>query len=244
MPWYVMQTYTGREERLVEMIRRILPKNCYGECFTPCSEQIRHRGQENQIHVLRLFPGYVFLSSDHIEKAFQALKQVPAMTKILTAGEFAFTPLYEDEAEFLLGMMDEEHTVRLSYVATDGRDHVSYISGPLEKYRDRIRTYQFRKRYAAVQVKVAGQEKEVRMGIILNNDIRRESADGKIECVGRQKQTSALMPGDRVLVTEGAFEGNVAEVSQVKRDFVKISVQMFGREISAEIPAQSVVQIS
>ena len=57
MPWYVIQTYTGREEQLVEMIRRIVPRNCCGECFVIYSEQLRHRQQENQVHVLRLFPG-------------------------------------------------------------------------------------------------------------------------------------------------------------------------------------------
>ena len=70
MPWYVIQTYTGNEERLVEMIRRIVPRQHYGECFVIYSEQLRRRQQENQIHVLRLFPGYVFISSDEIEQLF------------------------------------------------------------------------------------------------------------------------------------------------------------------------------
>ena len=301
MSWYVIQTYTGREEQLVEMIRRIVPRGYYGECFVIYSEQLRHRQQENQIHVLRLFPGYVFISSNNIEQLFRWLKRVPAMSKIMTADDFAFTPLGDGEAEFLLGIMDADHVVRLSYVATDGRDHVTYLSGPLEQCREQIQSYRFRKRYAIVRLMLEGCEKDVKLGIILNDDIRRELAYGKVEALigrpekymipiveenpqtirkagrengpgdvsdnlprekagradkkgretlgedaekaGSRKYRPQFVPGDRVLVMEGAFEGSVAVVSQAKKDILKITVQMFGREISVEVSADSVNKI-
>ena len=105
MLWYVIQTYTGNEEKLVEMIRRIVPRQYYGDCFVIYHEQLRHRQQENQIHVLRLFPGYIFISSDDIEQLFRYLKKVPAMSKIMASDSFAFTPLHKGEAEFLLEIM-------------------------------------------------------------------------------------------------------------------------------------------
>ena len=325
MSWYVIQTYTGNEEKLVEMIRRIVPAQYYDKCFVIYSEQLRRRQQENQIHVLRLFPGYVFISSGDIEQLFRCLKKVPAMTKIISTDDFAFTPLCDGEAEFLFDIMDADHIVRLSYVATDGRDHVSYLSGPLERCRDQILSYRFRKRYAAVRLTLDGQEKEVKLGIILNDDVRRELAYGRVEATAelpekysiwresspagrdrisgtgdrnpedragradrapgspadaegrilgqagtgewepaaeagslhraakqkskqkdkqkdRQKALQAVA-GDRVLVMEGAFEGSVAVVSQVRKDTLRISVQMFGREIQAEVPGDSVQRI-
>ncbi len=290
MPWYVIQTYTGREEQLVEMIRRIVPQNHYGECFVVYFEQLRHRQQENQIHVLRLFPGYVFISSNNIEQLFRCLKTIPAMSKIMASEDFAFTPLYDGEAEFLLGIMDAAHVVRLSYVATDGRDHVTYLSGPLEQFQAEIRSYRFRKRYAVVRLMLGGHGKEVKLGIILNDDVRRELAYGKLETpagklgkyaiparmkeseessskdvpgktAGRagkkengssnedaekedgRKYRSQFTPGERVLVMEGAFEGSSATVSQVKKGTLKITVQMFGREILVEVSAGDVSKI-
>ncbi len=278
MSWYVIQTYTGGEEKLVEMIRRIVPVQYYDKCFVVYSEQLRHRQQENQIHVLRLFPGYIFISSDDIEQLFRCLKKVPAMTKIMSTDDFAFTPLCDGEAEFLLDIMDADHIVRLSYVATDGRDHVGYLSGPLERCRDKIQAYRFRKRYAVIRLMLEGKEKEVKLGIILNDDIRRELAYGKVEAAAelpekyalpiltknserlagdigsevlngdtvrenRRKDMLRYSMGDHVLVMEGAFEGSVAVASQVKKDTIRISVQMFGREIQAEVPADSVKKI-
>ena len=289
MPWYVIQTYTGNEEKLVEMIRRIVPQKYYGECFAIYAEQLWHRQQENQIHVLRLFPGYIFISSDDIEQLFRCLKKVPAMSKIMASDDFSFTPLHKGEAEFLLNIMDKDHIVRLSYVATDGGDHVTYLSGPLERCRNQIRSYRFRKRYAAVRLTLDGQEKEVKLGIILNDDIRRELAYGKVEAAVEvtekyriwrdglpekddieaadrvptgigdwgsamqkeavlheedgQKKMPQFTAGDQVLVMEGAFEGSVASVCQVRKSTLWISVQMFGREIQAEVPKESVKKI-
>lgn len=254
MPWYAIQTYTGREEQLVSMIRRQVPKECCGECFVSYYEQIRDRKQENQIHILRLFPGYIFISSEDVEFLFRSLKMLPAMAKIMATGAFVFTPLYEGEAEFLLQMMDPDHIVRLTYVATDGKNDVSCLSGPLEQCRERILSYQFRKRYAKVRLQIAGQEKVVRVGIILNDDVRRETAYGKVEALiprpdkyavsVAEKPEAQLKAGDRVVIIGGAFEGNAAVISHVGKHTVKIAVRMFGRDIQLEIPAGDVRKLA
>ncbi len=254
MLWYAIQTYTGKEERLVEMIRCIVPEGYIGECFVPYFEQLHCWHQQNQVRVLRLFPGYVFLSTDDIGSLFQWLKMVPAMSKVMTAGAFEFSPMDDGEAQFLLQMMDADRIVRLTYVATDGRNHVSYLSGPLERCQDHILNYQFRRRFAQVRMQIAGQEKTARVGIVLNDDVRRETAYGKVEApvhtpekyeMPVQKKSSAgLAPGDKVAVIEGAFEGNVAVISQVKSSDVRISTHMFGRDIFVEVPAVSVRKLA
>ena len=68
-------------------------------------------------------------------------------------------------------------------------------------------------------------------------------ANGKTGIASGKKCETGLQTGDKVLVMEGAFEGSVAAVSQVKKDTLKLSVQMFGREMSVEVPAESVKKI-
>ena len=270
MLWYVIQTYTGREERLMQMIRRVVPGGLYGDCFVVYHEQLRNRKQENQIHIERVFPGYAFITSDDPDELFFQLKRIPAMSKMLAAGEFCFTPLETPEAEFLDSVMDEDHVIRLSYAATDGRDHVNYLCGPLEVCGERILQYQFRKRYASVRLHISGQEKEVRMGIILNDDIRRELSYGKVEApiivperyqVGNLPRThgnaskdsgkgtretiqSLFCEGDRIMIVAGAFSGMTATVCQIKKGSVKIKVHLFGRDITAEEPIENVRKVA
>ena len=249
MLWYAIQSYTGKEEQLTKMIRRVVPERYYGECFVPYFERLRCWRQQNQVHILRLFPGYLFISTDNIEAVFQCLKRVPAMSKILTAGAFEFTPLYDSEAEFLKRILDADHIVRLTYAATDGKGHVTYMAGPLEKCRGRIEAYKFRDRYAQVRLTIAGQEKTVRMGIILNDDVRREMAYGKVEAhiptpekyaSFNRKPAAMLRPGDSVAVVSGVFEGNIAVVQKAGTRTVSITVHMFDREMPVEVSAEDV----
>ncbi len=252
MLWYAIQTYTGKEEQLTEMIRRVAPEGSFAECFVPYFERLRCWRQQNQIQILRLFPGYIFISTDEIEGVFQCLKRIPAMSKIMTTGAFEFTPLYSGEAEFLTGILDADHIVRLTYAATDGKGHVTYMAGPLEKCRDRVEAYKFHDRYAQVRLTIAGQEKTARMGLILNDDIRRETAYGKVEgpipvperYVPADRKPAAMpQPGDRVAVISGAFEGNVAVIRETGSGTVSITVHMFDREIPVEVSAEEVRKV-
>ena len=258
MLWYVIQTYTGREEKLLCMLRRMVPRRLYGDCFVAYHEQLRHRQQENQIHIERIFPGYVFITSDVPDELFLFLKNVPAMSKMISDGEFYFLPLDPVEAHFLEEIMDGDHVIRLSYVATDGRDHVTYVTGPLEaalkEEEKRVTGYHFRLRYARVRLALAGEEKEVRMGIILDNDVRRELTYGKVEAPIAVPEKYRLIPhetehhdftqGETVRVIRGTFAPSTAMIYQVKKHSVVIGVKLFGRDTPSEVSFGDIEKIT
>lgn len=254
MAWYAIQTYTGKEEQLVEMIYRMLPAGIFSECFVPYFERLRRWHHQNQICILRLFPGYIFISTEDINSVFGLFKKIPAMSKIMSTDDFEFTSIYEEEARFLLEILDSDHIVRLTYVATDGKGSATYMAGPLKECSGRIQAYKFRDRYAQVRLTIAGHEKSVRMGLILDNDVRAETGYGKVEAhiirpevyvpIKRDPAASVvLVPGDRVAVVGGAFEGNAAVVRKVKSGIVSITVRMFGREIPLELSSDEVRKI-
>ncbi len=251
MSWYVIQTYTGKEEKLVQMVRKVIPRGLYGDCFVVYHEQLRHRKQENQIHIERLFPGYVFITTDEPEELFLFLKKVPAMSKIISDGYYYFLTVYPEEAEMLSRLLDADHVVRLSYVATDGRDHVSYISGPLECCGRNIAGYQFRKRYASVRLTLAGESKDVRLGIVLSDDVSRELKYGKVEAPIQSPERyeaadrtgmkpAELKPGDAVTVISGTFEGMPAVICRTAKCDVEIGVHFFGRDMTMKVPVDMV----
>ncbi len=314
--WYIIQTYTGQEEKLVRMVRRVVPREFYDDCFVIYHEQLWRRHQENQIHIRRVFPGYVFITSGDPEGLFLCLKNVPAMSKLLADGipadnGLTFLPMYPDEAAFLSSLLDEDHIIRLSYVATDGKDHATYISGPLElcvsghpkidspehlnKYcfgpskevlsspleaalseqltpdsRNAVSplvSYRFRKRYAVIRVLLSGEEKEIRLGIILNDDIHRELSYGKVETpleISGRYHLPKMVPesdnentdnnlggpadfasGDVVIVSDGAIVGLQAIVCKVDREKQQatIKVKLFGRDLEMKVRSSSLKKI-
>ncbi len=185
MPWYVLQTRTGEEERLAALIRKIVPANLYGECFVVYQEQLRRRKQKNFIHVKRVFPGYVFITSREPEELFLCLKQVPAMSKMMADDEFFFLSVEREEAEFLKQIMDEDHVICLSYLETDGKGKIRQVSGPLKDCMSQIVRYQYGKRYVLVRLKLLGEEKTVLMGIVLKEDMCQGVEYGRVEALGR-----------------------------------------------------------
>lgn len=181
MRWYVLQTTVGEEENLVEMIQRMVPENRYGECFVVYHEQLWRRKQKNFVHVKRAFPGYVFITSNEPEALFFCLKKLPAMAKLMADEESFFLSLDPEEAAFLEQITDEHHVIRLSYLETDGKGTIGQVSEPLKTCVSQIVRCKFGKRYVIVRMKLLGREKDMLLGIVLNEDIRQEVQYGKVE---------------------------------------------------------------
>lgn len=250
--WYVLQTMTGDEEELVHMIRRLLPENCYTDCFVPYYERIWRKQQKSYVHVERLFPGYVFILTETPDDVFMELKRVPAMSKLLADRNFQFLSLETEEEEFLGKMLGETHIVKLSYVETNGKGKVYRVAGPLEDYLTHVVRYQFKKRYAIIRLRLLGQDKTTALGIILNEDVRQEIEYGKIEAplmlspiyqAPQPGEGASLMAGDRVTVLSGTFEHMSGIIWKVKKNTVEIGVRLFGQDMSMEVPLESVCKL-
>ena len=181
MLWYVLQTKTGGEEKLVEMIHRMVPADLYGECFVIYHEQLWRRQQQTFIHVKRAFPGYVFITSREPEALFFCLKKLPAMTKMMVDEEKFFLSLELQESAFFLLFTNKQHVIGLSYLETDGKGRILRAAGPIKSGISQIVRLKFGKRYALVRLRLLGREKEIFFGIVLKEDLKEELWYGKVE---------------------------------------------------------------
>ena len=125
--WYVIQTMSGQEEHVIQMIRKIVPSELYTDCFTLYYERLWRKQQKSIVHVERLFSGYVFIITDCPQEIFFHLKDVPALSKLMSDPNFVFLPLNQDEETFFSQVSDDEHVVRLSYVKTGAGGHILRI---------------------------------------------------------------------------------------------------------------------
>lgn len=250
MQWYVLQTKTGEEQKLVLLIRKIVPGHLYNECFVVYQEQLWRRQGQNFVHVRRAFPGYVFITSDEPELLFLCLKQVPAMAKMIADGNYFFLPLEPGEAEFLGQIMNDGHVISLSYLSTDGHGDICQVSGPLAFCVSQIVRIRFGKRHVLVRLKLLGEEKTILLGIVLNEDICQELRYGKVEApiqvpeeymlAASEKAAKAkvpmLFPGDSIVVSHGVFEGMSGRIYRVKNNRAKIGIHLFGQDMTIDMP--------
>ncbi len=170
--WYAIQTITGNEEEAIESIRRMVDKSVYEECFLLKREAVWRIEGACKVHVERLFPGYVFVSTRNPGELYQQLKRVSSYTKILGKEEEEFYPVSMEEEEFLKELLngDKEYTVRLSPVEVDEEGKIVECGKPLERYLDRVVKKRIRLRYVIIRVHLFGRDREILMGIRLEGD--------------------------------------------------------------------------
>ena len=170
--WYAIQTVTGNEEEAIGSIRKMVDKDVYEDCFLLKREAVWRIQGACKVHVERLFPGYVFVSTESPKELYQQLKGVSSYTKILGKEEEEFYPVSAEEEGFLKELLngDEEYTVRLSPVEVDEQGEIVECGRPLEGYLDRVIKKRIRLRYVIIRVHLFGRDREILMGIQLGGD--------------------------------------------------------------------------
>ena len=168
--WYVIQTRTGDEEKLAHMIRELVPRDQYTECFYIKMESARKSEDRWEIYLGPMFPGYLFVDTDTPKDMYFDLKKVPKLTKLLKEEGETFLPVSEEEQRFLEDIQSEGHIVRRSLVQVDDEKQIISAEGAVGKYFDYIVKQRVRKRYVLIRQRLLGKDRKILLGIKLEND--------------------------------------------------------------------------
>lgn len=167
--WYVIQTFSGDEEKTANMIKKLLSVYSLEDCFVPKRERMKKfHGCWNRVEEV-LFQGYVFVVSKKPEGLYEELKQVPRLTKVLGREENYFFPLNETDQRLIQGIGGEKHKATLSQVEVREGREIYVIDGPLKDYIGDVVKINLHKREAIVRVKFMGKKRELCMGIEMVN---------------------------------------------------------------------------
>ena len=71
--WYAVQTITGNEEEAAKEIRKTVDADIYEECFLLKREAVWRIQGSCRVHVERLFPGYVFISTQYPKELYHGI---------------------------------------------------------------------------------------------------------------------------------------------------------------------------
>lgn len=168
--WYVMQVVSGQENRTVQMIDKMVYKETLESCFVPV-RRLRKKYQGTWHEVTeKLFPGYVFLITDHPQSLYEELKGIPALTKILGRCGDYFTPLSDADVQTMEKFKNKTEAggiseVKISQIAIEEGERIKILSGPLKNLKGQIRKMNLHKRIAEVEMEFMGNKLVVYLGI-------------------------------------------------------------------------------
>lgn len=165
--WYVAQVATGQEERTLALIQQQVEAGrgaALQEAFVPRYQVQKHVGGEWAVQTQPLFPGYLVVVTDDVEALEQALRTVPAFTRILGSGD-AFTPLSDADIAWLNAFTQANHrVVDLSEGIIEG-DQIKITRGPLMGHAAWIKRIDRHKRLAYLEVEMFGRTLETKVGL-------------------------------------------------------------------------------
>ena len=257
--WYVIRTFTGKENEVCMWINLHVDKQLYSRCFVPLYEDVVRREGIGHIMIRRMFDDknvafqtaelgkvdlggggtIVFLESDDPEAVDIALKQMPEYSAVMAAPgekEKLFLPIHRDEELFLDSILTDG-IMRVSYIRT-GRDHkIELAYGPLEKYIGNIVKLDLHHRRAVVRLPLFGEERQIKFGLWLD-------ADPKLPRIEEEKKQRRAACRDKVINTRGLFGDTPLKVVAVDpgRNSVTVSLSMFGRDTDMEMSMDEVVR--
>ncbi|NBH36511.1 transcription termination factor NusG [Clostridiaceae bacterium] len=184
--WYVIQTITGKEQELADVIGKIMAGEGqkYERCFVIYQECVQRRKGRRESYVETLFPSYVFVETNQPEEFFLELKQVPRVANFLQV-DGCFWNIYEEEEEFLRRMLeggfdktrnrigkdsDQAFIIRSSLVWVNADGQIQGAEGVLGFYLDKIVKQRLRKRSVVIEIPFGGRMRRIRLGIRLDGD--------------------------------------------------------------------------
>lgn len=179
MLWYLLKTWTDREEEVVKEIRRAVPPQMYDECFVLYQERIWRKQQKSVVQLRPVFPGCAFLTCPEGKPIWHQLESIPAVSRLIAFGSLTILPMMAEDARFLEKISGTEHIVRLSYVMKDEEGNISRLSEPLRTFQGQVDKIQYKKRYAMVHHRLWGEERAFVLGIVLKEDMEEKNYSGR-----------------------------------------------------------------
>lgn len=161
--WYVVQVRSGTEHNIRIQCNKKIPDTIMERCFIPYyEEKKKQNGSWNTLQKI-LFPGYIFMITEDVEKLFFHLKTIEGMTKLIGTGN-DIIPLTEEEIIFLQRLGGEEQIVSMSEGIIEGTQ-VTIISGPLKGMEGLIQKIDRHKRKAWLALEMFGKMQQVEVGL-------------------------------------------------------------------------------
>lgn len=162
--WYVIQTFTGREEAVKQQIEQLVDEKAYDEVFVPRYRAMRKREGEWESYLSVLTPGYLIVDTSRAAYFESQLKSVPALTKVL-GNDAGFVPLDRDGSAWLEAWTKRGHRVLEPSTGRIEKGRVKILSGPLFGQEGQIVKVNRRKRFAVLNMNIMGREKQVKVAL-------------------------------------------------------------------------------
>lgn len=168
MRWYVIHTYSGRENKVRETIERIIRnsdlKDRFGKVLVATEEVAEMKKGKKKVSQRKLFPSYILIEMAMSEEAWALIENVPGVTHFV-GGAKKPSPIPRKDVDRILGRMEKKEGIVPEVPFTLG-EHVRVVDGPFADFTGVVDEINPERGKVKVLVSIFGRETPVELDFL------------------------------------------------------------------------------
>lgn len=164
MKWYVVNVYSGFEQRVLESIREMAQKrdlaSMFGEILIPKEEVIEIKKGEKVKSERKFFPGYILVQMTLTDETWHLVRNIPKVSSFLGAKGKPF-PISNAEVQRIVKNVEDNANIVKQSVIYEVGDAVTVCDGPFASFQGTIEEVDTEKERVKVSVSIFGRSTNV-----------------------------------------------------------------------------------
>ncbi|MDR2107234.1 MAG: transcription termination/antitermination protein NusG [Holosporaceae bacterium] len=169
MKWYVVNVYSGFEQRVREQIYDQAKRNemtsMFGEVLIPTEEVVEIKKGERVKSARKFFPGYILVQMDLTDDTWHLVRGIPKVSGFLGARGKPL-PISTAEVERIVKKVEDSVGNSRNTVKYEIGDAVTVCDGPFASFQGVIDEVDYEKERIKVAVSIFGRPTNVDLGFL------------------------------------------------------------------------------
>lgn len=167
MRWYVVQAFSGFEQRVAESLKEYIKmynkEELFGEVLVPKEEVVEMRGGQRRKSERKFFPGYVLVQMVMNEEAWHLVKSVPRVLGFIGGTAERPAPITEKEANTILQRLQDNIDSPKPKTLFQPGEVVRVTEGPFADFNGVVEEVDYEKSRVKVSVLIFGRSTPVEL---------------------------------------------------------------------------------
>jgi len=168
MKWYVIHTYSGRENKVKETIEKVIKasgmEDKFGRVIVPTEEVAEMKKGKKKVSQRKLFPSYIIIEMEMSDETWSLIENVPGVTHFVGSTKKPF-PIPKKDLERILGRMEKREGIIPEVPFTLG-EHVRVVDGPFADFTGVVDEINPERGKVKVLVSIFGRETPVELDFL------------------------------------------------------------------------------
>lgn len=168
--WYVIQTFSGQEEKVVRVMREHIHlktlEEFFGEIIVAKEEVVEMKAGQKRKSMRKFFPGYILVQMILNNDSWHLVRNVPNVLGFIGGTAERPAPISDKEAEQILQRVEDGEKKPKPKVLFEPGEVVRIVDGPFADFNGVVEDVNYEKNRLRVSVSIFGRSTPVELEFV------------------------------------------------------------------------------